>query len=140
MVSGLAVWRFVLTAVCFISRFCWRSVDFAAPALCIDRWRTLGIVDCDVATGVLCRQSTYSEAESIMSIEGTIRSVMESWPLQLVVDTETGRWQVALRDDTAITRYGEPADAHQIAPGVRVRVEGDVSGANALSVVALELL
>jgi hypothetical protein len=88
----------------------------------------------------LCRQSTYGEAESIMSIEGTIRSVMESWPLQLVVETATGRWQVALRDDTTIARNGEPADAHQIVPGVRVRIEGDVSGVNAISAAALELL
>jgi hypothetical protein len=74
-----------------------------------------------------------------MSIEGTVVNVMESWPLQLVVASESGRWQVALRNDTAITLNGKAAEPGQIRPGARVRIEGTGSGPNAISATALEI-
>lgn len=75
-----------------------------------------------------------------MTIDGTIRSVMESWPLQLVVESATRRWQVALRADTAITAHGQPVDAGQLAPGLRVRIDGEESGVGALTASALEIV
>jgi hypothetical protein len=75
-----------------------------------------------------------------MTIDGTIVLVMESWPLQLVVETEGGRQQVTLRSDTAITANGQPVEAGHLVPGTRVRIDGDASGTNALSASALEII
>lgn len=75
-----------------------------------------------------------------MTIEGTIVSVLESWPLQLEIETEAGRTQVALRSDTIITADGQPIDANRLMPGVRVRIKGDASGADALSASALDIV
>lgn len=74
-----------------------------------------------------------------MTIEGTIVSVMESWPLQLVVETATGRRHVALRSDTVITANGQTVEANRIVPGVRVRIDGDASSADAMTASALDI-
>lgn len=74
-----------------------------------------------------------------MSIDGTIVAVMESWPLQLVVDTPAGRKQVALRADTVVTRGDAVADPHAITVGARVHVEGDASSPDGIVAASLHL-
>lgn len=74
-----------------------------------------------------------------MTIDGTVVSVMESWPLQLVVETEAGPRQVALRSDTVITAEGQPVEANRLVPGVRVRIEGDASSADTIAASALDI-
>ena len=75
-----------------------------------------------------------------MIIEGKIVEVMESWPLQLTVETETGRYHVALLSETTITREGETVDPGELLPDLQVRVEGQASGANAMTAQAIEVL
>ena len=101
--------------------------------------RTLKTITSVAETDSSLEPESRDRREAIMSIEGTIVSVMESWPLQLVVENESGRWQVALRDDTAITVRGSPADPGQIRPGARVRIEGPGSGPNAILAASLEI-
>ena len=74
-----------------------------------------------------------------MTIEGTITAVLESWPLELVVETATGFWHVALRSDTVITANGQPADPHRVGPGMRVTIEGIAAGPDAISASAIDL-
>jgi hypothetical protein len=75
-----------------------------------------------------------------MIIEGTIVEVMESWPLQLTVETETGRYHVALLSETTITREGETVDPGELLPDLQVRVEGQRTGSSAISAQTIEIL
>ena len=75
-----------------------------------------------------------------MAIEGSIVEVMESWPLQLTVETEAGRYQVSLLSETTVTREGETVDPGELMPGLRIRVGGQSSGANAMTARAIEIL
>lgn len=53
-------------------------------------------------------------------MEATVINVMESWPLQLAVQTTSGREQVALAEDVRIRRAGSPVDPSALRPGQRV--------------------
>jgi hypothetical protein len=75
-----------------------------------------------------------------MIIEGKIVEVMESWPLQLTVETETGRYHVQLLSETTITREGETVDPGELLPDLQVQVEGQSSGSNAMTAQAIEVL
>jgi hypothetical protein len=55
-------------------------------------------------------------------MEVTVIHIMESWPLQLAVQTPSGREQVALTEDVRIQRAGTPVDASALRPGQRVLV------------------
>lgn len=60
-------------------------------------------------------------------IEGMVVELMETWPLQLVVVNQQGRFHVALREDTHVRREdGVSGDIHSLRPGVRVRLEGNL--------------
>lgn len=60
-----------------------------------------------------------------MNIEGTILEVMESWPLQLNVETKAGQYHVALLEETSIFQRGEPFNANQLVPGLQVKIKGE---------------
>lgn len=62
-----------------------------------------------------------------MTLDGTIEVVMETWPLQLVVVTGRGRYHVALKPTTKVTRAGLLVPIGQLAPQQAIRVTGDVS-------------
>jgi hypothetical protein len=72
-------------------------------------------------------------------IEGTIVDVMETWPLQLSVDTGEGVCQVALAEATAVTSEGQPAEPAQLLPGRPVRVEGKASNARAMKAARIDI-
>lgn len=79
----------------------------------------------------------------MVTVEGTITAVMESWPLQLTVSTGTGRYLVSLTPGTAIRRGGRPADARSLRPGFRVVLSGErpaQSDATALVAGAITVL
>ena len=59
-----------------------------------------------------------------MVIEGVVRGVMESFPLQLQVESGGRTHQVALGDRTRVSRAGAEVDPGAIMPGDRVRVSG----------------
>lgn len=74
-----------------------------------------------------------------MILEGTIVGVMETWPLQLSIDTGGDAFQVGLGESTVITCEGRSADPAQLLPGRRVRVEGESSNAHAMKAERIEI-
>jgi hypothetical protein len=75
-----------------------------------------------------------------MVIEGEVVAVMESWPLQLTVQTMQGTYHVALLDETQITQRAELAEPSALRPGARVRIEGRQSAASALVAKNIEII
>lgn len=60
--------------------------------------------------------------ENLISIDAVVNHVMESWPLQLSLQTSAGDEQVALAEETIVKRAGVQVDPGAIQPGQRVRV------------------
>ena len=81
-------------------------------------------------------ESTDVDQEGSMSIEGEITAVMESWPLQLTVDTETESYFVSLDPDTDITQGGTAVEASQLSPGQAVKISGTLSPSEENAMVA----
>ena len=68
--------------------------------------------------------------------------VMESWPLQLTVQTQTALYHIVLRSDTQITQKGQLVDPGSLRPDLQVRISGQVSSSNplAMNAQAIEVL
>jgi hypothetical protein len=62
-----------------------------------------------------------------MQIEGKIIDVFETWPLQLGVETRSGRYHVGLEPDTRITYRGLPSSASELKAGRWILIEGEES-------------
>lgn len=75
-----------------------------------------------------------------MQIEGVIVEIMESYPLQLVVETTSGPYQVALSEEVVITAAGAARQQGDLQRQMRVRITGDRSGANAIMAHTMEIL
>jgi len=60
----------------------------------------------------------------MITIDGVITSVMETWPLQLTVTAGSKRYLVSLTDKTAIRKAGRSAEASALVPNVRVTILG----------------
>lgn len=63
-------------------------------------------------------------------------TVMESWPLQLTVQTQTALYHVVLRSDTQITQQGKEVNPGSLRPDLPVRIGGQVSSSNPLAMNA----
>ena len=57
-------------------------------------------------------------------IDGEIVNVMESWPLQLTVQTAAGRYHVRLLEGTIVTRRATTVGPGVLRPELRVRIRG----------------
>ena len=57
-------------------------------------------------------------------VDGNIVRVMESWPLQLVVDTPSGRLGVLLTEETKIMERGRSSGPNALLPGEKIRLLG----------------
>jgi len=57
-------------------------------------------------------------------VVGNIVRVMESWPLQLVVDTSSGSLGVLLTEETRIMQRGQSVGTNALLPGKKVRLLG----------------
>ncbi|OLT61670.1 hypothetical protein [Moorena bouillonii] len=77
-----------------------------------------------------------------MIIEGKIVAVMESFPLQLKVETKSGSYSVQLLSDTKITRQRETVDPGKLSPNQKVRIKGQSSGSSksAMTAETIEIL
>ena len=75
-------------------------------------------------------------ANEAMIIEGRIAEVMETWPLQLIVETHTGRYQVALQAETKIGKKGQGVGAGTLRHGLNVQIEGQRSGSTQSAMTA----
>ena len=76
-----------------------------------------------------------------IAIEGKISQVMESFPLQLMVETKDGRYCVALQPETKIAHQGKTVDASNLNPGLTVTIKGLSSAAarSAMTAQAVEI-
>jgi hypothetical protein len=72
-------------------------------------------------------------------IEGTIIGVMETWPLQLSVNTREGVYQIALGETTAVTSEGVATEPAGLLPGRWVRVAGEPSNARAIKAERIDI-
>jgi len=73
-------------------------------------------------------------------MEGRIVSVLETWPLQLMVDGAAGRWSVALSADTVVTEGGRRAEPSRLREGSRISVTGRETGPLAMIAERIDLL
>lgn len=71
------------------------------------------------------RKINKKNDSSPMIIEGTIVEVMESWPLQLIVQTREGRYYVELLSETRITQAGESINQENLSPNLQVEITGN---------------
>ena len=55
-------------------------------------------------------------------MEATIAQIMESWPLQLMLQTPAERIHVVLAENVRIRRAGVLVDPGVLQPGQRIRV------------------
>lgn len=69
-------------------------------------------------------------------LEGTILEVMESWPLQLLLESGASRYSVGLTEATVVMRRGQPVGAGELLPGLFVRIIGKTSPADGAAVCA----
>jgi hypothetical protein len=77
--------------------------------------------------------------EAIMNIEGEIVQVMESWPLQLVIRTQSGTQHVVLSPDATINTKAPSVGSDMLKPGIRVQVEGVASGSGSMTAKAVRI-
>ena len=71
-----------------------------------------------------------------MVIKGRIVEVMESFPLQLIVDVEGVQYYVGLLEDTTVTEAGRPVDTSRLRPGLDVIVSGERSDTSDTAMMA----
>ena len=71
-------------------------------------------------------------------MDATILHVMESWPLQLALETSAGSEQLALANGARILRAGEPIDPGELKPGLRVRVLSRTAAGEIAELLVLE--
>ncbi len=72
-------------------------------------------------------------------MEATIIDIMESWPLQLVLQSQNVKEHVVLDENVRIYRAGILIDPGMLRPGQRIRVVRRSTG-NSAKVVELEII
>ena len=60
----------------------------------------------------------------MLSIEVTILTVMETWPLQLTASDGRQEYYIALTERTEILSAGKATSARSLRPGVAITVQG----------------
>jgi hypothetical protein len=68
-----------------------------------------------------------------MTLEGEVAELYETWPLQLSLKTSAGQYLVALSERTKVFRKGRPIPATGLKPGMKLTVEGSLSGSKAIA-------
>ena len=57
-----------------------------------------------------------------MVIKGKVSHVLETWPLQLVVQSEQGRFDITLSEETRVIRNDAHVSPGELRPGLTVEV------------------
>jgi hypothetical protein len=77
------------------------------------------------------------------TVDGVVRAVMESDPLQLTVGVKAGdkeeKYAVLLTDRTVVTRDGKPAKPADLKPDQVVKVTGTPTGAKGITATKIEI-
>jgi hypothetical protein len=77
------------------------------------------------------------------TLEATITGVLETWPLQLVVDANGKRYDLRLTEQATVVRRGRALTVRELRPGLRIRFagrQGTPSRPTALVVERIEVL
>ena len=74
-----------------------------------------------------------------MTIEGTISAIMETMPPDLVIEAVSGRWDVAIMEDTQVFLSGQPGSFGDFVPGQRVRISGESAASGSLTASRVEI-
>ena len=74
-----------------------------------------------------------------MVIEGAVVHVKETWPLQLVVQSSQGRYDVTLMEETQVTRNDRHVSPGELKPRMKVKVSGEGQG-TALKAQLIQIL
>ena len=77
--------------------------------------------------------------EQTIIIEGEIVRVMESWPLQLAVETEAGVYHVELLDETKVIQEERTINPGILTPHLHIRIQGFTSRTTPLAMLAQEI-
>lgn len=85
------------------------------------------------------QQIGKSTPPDLISMDAVIDNVMESWPLQLTLQTSTGKEQVALAKNTIIKRAGVGVDPGVLKPRQRVRAKIQTTNGDRI-ITELEIL
>jgi hypothetical protein len=78
--------------------------------------------------------------KEVRTVQGVITKVMESWPLQLVVQSGEDSTHVALTFQTTITRNGKNMTPSDLHASQLVKIEGASISLDALTANWIEIL
>jgi hypothetical protein len=81
-------------------------------------------------------EPSVAATSELTIIEGKITLVMETFPLQLMVETKKGVYAVGLLPETRITQKGKTVDAGKLTPNLSVKIQGQLSNSNQLAMNA----
>lgn len=84
-------------------------------------------------------QSTQSTPAKAMVIEGTVEQVMESYPLQLTVTTNSGRYFVSLQANTIVAQQDKTVEQGTLKPGTHVQITGQQPANADMALVAQKI-
>jgi hypothetical protein len=82
---------------------------------------------------------SVSEIAMPMRVEGKIISIMETWPLQLTVETTAGRYHVSLLPETTVSQLGQPLDTGALQTNCIVQINGQSAGGNTITAELIEV-
>jgi len=105
------------------------------------------LVGCTAREGSAPMSSVNQQTKEIgtqrrMTIDGQIVNVMETWPLQLTVQSGLSRYYVRLTEETKVSRGAQDVGPGQLRPSTRVRIIGQGSGdeSTGLTATSIEIL
>ncbi|MCD4790080.1 MAG: hypothetical protein K8R37_08790 [Bacteroidales bacterium] len=75
-----------------------------------------------------------------MTIKGNIIEIMESYPLQLIVDVEGTKYYVGLLEETSIIKAGRTADAGILRPSLDITIRGERSETDKTAMIAKSIV
>lgn len=75
-----------------------------------------------------------------VEIEGKIIEVMESQPIQLLVECSGQRYSVNLLEDTRLQRANHAVDPGTLSPGMKIRIIGNESLPEAMVAAEIEII
>ncbi|MEM7126527.1 MAG: hypothetical protein AAF702_09390 [Chloroflexota bacterium] len=85
------------------------------------------------------RPQADQQMEAEMNIEGEVIEIMESWPLQLTVETDSSLVHVELTEETIIMAQNETITPANLKIGQRVKVDGE-GGNDVMIAQSIEVL
>jgi len=76
----------------------------------------------------------------VMTIKGHIIEVMESFPLQLIVNVEGTQYYVGLLEETSVIKAGRTVDAGILRPSLDITIRGERSETNKTAMIARSIV